>query len=146
MLSLSPGAAPIEKVDEMRRYAQMWRISDDVWDLWHSTVDYPQGLGDQFARVAKWAPYSKPGHWPDADMLPLGYLGPQPGWGKPRRTRLTHDEQRTLLTLWSHLSFAADDGRRLPIKRCMDDVATDQPRSDFRRSALNLCSPCHHKR
>ena len=101
LLSLSPGAAPIEKVDEMRRYAQMWRISDDVWDLWHSTVDYPQGLGDQFSRVARWAAYSKPGHWPDADMLPLGYLGPAPGWGKPRRTRLTHDEQRTLLTLWS---------------------------------------------
>ena len=100
ILSLSPGAAPIEKLDEMRRYAQMWRISDDVWDLWHSTVDYPQGLGDQFPRIAKWAPYSEPGHWPDADMLPLGFLGPAPGWGKPRWTGLTHDEQRTLLTLW----------------------------------------------
>lgn len=100
VLSLSPGAAPIEKVDEMRQYAQMWRISDDVWDLWHSTVAYPQGLGDQFPRVAQWAGYSEPGHWPDADMLPLGYLGPAPGWGKPRKTRLTHDEQRTLMTLW----------------------------------------------
>jgi hypothetical protein len=101
VLSLSPGAAPIEKVDEMRQYAQMWRISDDVWDLWHSTVDYPQGLGDQFPRIAKWAGYSEPGRWADADMLPLGYLGPAPGWGKPRWTRLTRDEQRTLLTLWS---------------------------------------------
>jgi hypothetical protein len=101
VLSLSPGAAPMEKVEEMRQYAQMWRISDDVWDLWHSTVDYPQGLGDQFPRVAKWAGYSEPGHWPDADMLPLGYLGPAPGWGKPRWTRFTHDEQRTMLTLWS---------------------------------------------
>jgi hypothetical protein len=34
-------------------------------------------------------------------MLPVGYLGPAPGWGKARETRLTHDEQRTLLTLWS---------------------------------------------
>jgi len=34
-------------------------------------------------------------------MLPLGYLGPAPGWGKPRYTQLTHDEQRTLFTLWS---------------------------------------------
>ena len=41
------------------------------------------------------------GHWPDADMLPLGYLGPAPGWGKPRQTRFTHDEQRTLMSLWS---------------------------------------------
>jgi alpha-galactosidase len=100
VLSLSPGAAPLEKVDEMRKYAQMWRISDDIWDLWHSTVAYPQGLGDQFANVAKWAGKARPGHWPDADMLPLGYLGPAPGWGQPRYTRLTHDEQRTFLTLW----------------------------------------------
>ncbi len=101
ILSLSPGAAPLEKTDEMRKYAELWRISDDIWDLWHSTVDYPQGLTDQFPRVAKWAPLVEPGHWPDADMLPLGYLGPAPGWGKPRQTRFTHDEQRTLLTLWS---------------------------------------------
>ncbi len=101
VLSLSPGAAPIEKTEEMRKYAELWRISDDIWDLWHSDVEYPQGLGDQFPRVAKWAPLVEPGHWPDADMLALGYLGPAPGWGKARQTRLTHDEQRTLLTLWS---------------------------------------------
>jgi alpha-galactosidase len=101
LLSLSPGPAPIEKKDEMRKYAQMWRISDDVWDLWHSTVPYPQGVGDQFANAAKWAGISESGHWPDADMLPFGYLGPTPGWGKPRQTRLTHNEQRTLFTLWS---------------------------------------------
>jgi alpha-galactosidase len=101
VLSLSPGAAPIEKLGEMRRFANLWRISDDVWDLWHSAVDYPQGLGDQFPRIAKWAGVGQPGGWPDADMLPLGYLGPAPGWGKARETRLTHNEQRTLVTLWS---------------------------------------------
>ena len=101
VLSLSPGAAPLEKADEMARYAQMWRISDDIWDLWHSDVPYPQGLGDQFQNVLKWAGRSQPGHWPDADMLPLGYLGPAPGWGKPRISQLSHDEQRTLMTLWA---------------------------------------------
>jgi hypothetical protein len=100
VLSLSPGAAPLDKADEMGRYAQMWRISDDIWDLWHSTVAYPQGLGDQFPNAQKWAGIGRPGAWPDADMLPLGFLGPAPGWGKPRQTRLTHDEQRTLMTLW----------------------------------------------
>jgi hypothetical protein len=100
VLSLSPGAAPTEKVDEMRKYAQMWRISDDIWDEWHSDVPYPQGLGDQFPRAAQWAKLVEPGRWPDADMLPLGYLGPAPGWGKARWSGLTHDEQRTLLTLW----------------------------------------------
>jgi alpha-galactosidase len=34
-------------------------------------------------------------------MLPIGRLEPAPGWGEPRSTRLTKDEQRTLLTLWS---------------------------------------------
>jgi hypothetical protein len=34
-------------------------------------------------------------------MLPLGTLGPVPGSGKPRKTRLTQDEQRTLMTLWA---------------------------------------------
>ncbi|HWC20371.1 MAG TPA: glycoside hydrolase family 27 protein [Terriglobales bacterium] len=101
VLSLSPGPAPIEKVEEMRNYAQMWRISNDIWDLWHNDKDYPKGVGDQFGNVAKWTSFSEPGHWPDADMLPVGYLGPAPGWGKPRYTRLTHEEQRTLMTLWS---------------------------------------------
>ena len=101
VLSLSPGAAPLEKADEMANFAQLWRISDDIWDLWHSDVPYPQGLGDQFQNVLQWAGKSQPGHWPDADMLPLGYLGPAPGWGKPRQSRLSHDEQRTLMTLWA---------------------------------------------
>ena len=114
VLSLSPGPARIEKTEEMRKYAQMWRISDDIWDLWHSDVTYPQGLGDQFANVLKWAGKSQPGHWPDADMLPLGYLGPAPGWGKARQTRLTHDEQRTLVTLWSIFPSPLMVGGELP--------------------------------
>lgn len=101
VLSLSPGPAPIEKAEEMRKYAQMWRISNDIWDLWHSKEEYPQGLGDQFPNVLKWAGLAVPGHWPDADMLPVGNLGPAPGWGQPRHTRLSRDEQRTLVTLWS---------------------------------------------
>ena len=44
-LSLSPGPAPLEKAEEMRKYAQMWRISNDIWDLWHSTVDVSAGIG-----------------------------------------------------------------------------------------------------
>lgn len=101
LLSLSPGEAPMERAEEMRGEAAMWRISDDVWDVWHSEVSYPQGLGDQIPRLAKWAGKATPGHWPDADMLPVGFLGPAPGWGKARQTRLTHEEQKTLLTLWS---------------------------------------------
>jgi len=101
VLSLSPGAAPLDKADELSRNAQMWRISDDVWDVWHGDKDFPQGVENQFARAAKWAPFAGPGHWPDADMLPIGRLEPNPGWEKARTTRLTRDEQRTMLTLWS---------------------------------------------
>ena len=100
VLSLSPGEMPPDKVEDARREATMWRISDDVWDVWHSAVAYPQGLGDQIPRLARWAGQASAGRWSDADMLPLGYLGPSPGWGTPRWTRLTHDEQRTLVTLW----------------------------------------------
>jgi alpha-galactosidase len=100
VLSLSPGPTPIEKEEDVEQHATQWRISNDIWDIWHSTVIYPQGLNDQFANVALWASAPRNGHYPDADMLPLGYLGPAPGWGEPRETRLTHDEQKTFLTLW----------------------------------------------
>jgi len=101
VLSLSPGPTALDKADEVSKYSQMWRISDDVWDLWHSDTQFPSGIQNQFARTAKWAPFSGPGHWPDADMLPVGRLEPAAGWGKPRATRLSHDDQRTQFTLWS---------------------------------------------
>src|SRR5690242_3384611 len=114
VLSLSPGPAPLEHAEELAKYAQMWRISDDVWDVWHSDSNFPQGVGSQFERAAKWAPFSGPGHWPDADMLPIGSLRPAPGWGRPRETRLTRDEQRTLLTLWCMFRSPLIVGGNLP--------------------------------
>ncbi|HEV2710482.1 MAG TPA: glycoside hydrolase family 27 protein [Edaphobacter sp.] len=103
VLSLSPGPALLEQAVELGQNAQVWRISDDVWDFWKKDEGkkFPQSVKDQFAVIASWAKYVKPGNWPDADMLPLGKLGPVPGDGKPRATRLTHDEQRTMVTLWS---------------------------------------------
>jgi hypothetical protein len=103
VLSLSPGPTALEHAQEVGTLAQMWRISDDFWDMWINPGPrtFPQSLKEQFAKLAAWQPYARPGNWPDADMLPLGYLGPEPGDGKARETRLTHDEQRTLLTLWS---------------------------------------------
>ena len=64
-------------------------------------MEFPFGIRDDFDRLAQWYPYINPGNWPDADMLPEGWLGPQPGWGEPRQSRLTHDEQRTEFTLWA---------------------------------------------
>ena len=103
VLSLSPGPTSLGVADDVRRHAQMWRISDDFWDYWTPGADEPwvQTLHGQFATAIGWAPYAGPGHWPDADMLPIGYLGPRPGLGSARPTRFTHDEQRTLLAFWS---------------------------------------------
>ena len=106
VLSLSPGPTQLDHAAEIAKYAQMWRITDDHWDAWtftHNppTAEYPFGLRDEFDRIAKWAPYVKPGNWPDPDMLPEGYLGPHPGKDQPRQSNYTHDEQRTEFTLWA---------------------------------------------
>ncbi|MEP6898731.1 MAG: glycoside hydrolase family 27 protein, partial [Rhodanobacter sp.] len=101
VLSLSPGPAPLTEAVELGQNAQLWRISNDVWDHWEKNKEWSQNVKDQFAVIASWAKDAKPGNWPDADMLPLGRLGPVPGDGKPRATRLTRDEQRSMVTLWS---------------------------------------------
>ncbi len=106
VLSLSPGPTALEHAAEVAKYAQMWRIADDHWDGWvfphqPSQGEFLFGLRDEFDRLAKWYVYTGPGNWPDADMLPFGYLGPNPGWGQARQSRETQDEQRTELTLWA---------------------------------------------
>ena len=103
VLSLSPGPTALAHADEVASLANMWRISDDVWDVWSAPPDqtFPQGPKNQFARLAAWERYAQPNAWPDADMLPFGQLKPSPGWGSPRASRLTPDEQRTQITLWA---------------------------------------------
>jgi hypothetical protein len=106
ILSLSPGPTNISHAAEVRRYAQMWRIMDDMWDGWtfphtNPNSEFPNGIFNAFARLAEWNPYVAPGSWPDADMLPFGSLYPHPGWGDPRESRLSETETRTAFTLWA---------------------------------------------
>jgi hypothetical protein len=106
VLSLSPGPTALEHGAEVAEFAQMWRISDDHWDVWSAPHkagegEFPFGVRDAFDRLAKWFPYVRPGNWPDEDMLPWGWLGPHPGWGEARQSRETHDEQQTEFTLWA---------------------------------------------
>jgi len=104
VLSLSPGPTPLADANDVVRSAALWRISNDMWDVWSKPAGaptFPQALKNQFALIAAWEPWADAGHWPDADMLPIGYLGPHPGLGQPRQTRFTRDEVRTLMTLWS---------------------------------------------
>jgi hypothetical protein len=103
VLSLSPGPTALTRAAEVSELAQLWRISDDVWDLWaNPTRKFPTSVKSQFERLAAWAPYAKPGNWPDADMLPLGELRPHPDAGPgPRHTRLSAAEEQTQITLWA---------------------------------------------
>jgi alpha-galactosidase len=101
VLSLSPGPTNLSHAAEVASLAQMWRISDDIWDVWKSEKPWPMSVESQFARVAAWEKYAKPGNWPDADMLPFGELRPNPGSGKTRSSHLTPDEEKTQITLWS---------------------------------------------
>ncbi len=94
VLSLSPGPAPLNEVEHLRANAQMWRIEDDLWDNWKS-------VKNMYFRAESWAPLVVPGHWPDADMLPLGHIGIRAERGDDRLSRLSHNEQKTLMTLWS---------------------------------------------
>lgn len=95
VLSLSPGPAPVEYADVLENKANMWRMTDDFWDLWDLLLD-------MFDRCERWQGRSGDGHWPDCDMLPLGHIGIRSvdGGGADRWTRFTRDEQLTMMTLW----------------------------------------------
>ena len=94
VLSLSPGPVLPEYGDFLASTAQLWRISNDFWDNWPA-------LKRQFDITHNWESYSQPGHWPDADMLPLGRIGIRAERGDDRSSLFTHDEQQTVMTLWS---------------------------------------------
>jgi alpha-galactosidase len=94
VFSTSPGATPLEKANHVMSNANLWRICDDFWDNWDA-------LKPQFARCAKWAPNIGEGHWPDADMLPLGRISVRGERGSDRMTGFTQTEQYTLMNLWA---------------------------------------------
>ncbi len=99
VLSLSPGATPVKMGEHVMNQANMWRITDDFWDRWGALLA-------MFERMDAWTPYRGPGHFPDADMLPIGLVE----FNRP--TRFTKDEQYTLMSLWaigrSPLIFGGD--------------------------------------
>lgn len=105
VFSTSPGATPLEKAGHVMNHANLWRICDDFWDNWKM-------LKPQFQRCANWAPFIGEGHWPDADMLPLGHIALRAERGNDRMTGFTGPEQYTLMNLWcmfrSPLMFGGD--------------------------------------
>lgn len=99
VLSLSPGKTQYRYAQECLDNANMWRMMDDLWDNW-SAVDAV------FNEAHEWSKYARPGNYADCDMLPLGQISMTiadrgyTGADKGRWTRLTQDEQRTMMTLW----------------------------------------------
>lgn len=102
VLSLSPGKTDINRADHVLAHANMWRLVDDMWDNW----DQVYAL---FAECNAWSAHRLPGAWPDPDMLPLGRLQVLQA---DRDSRLTHDEQLSMMSLFqifkSPLIFGGD--------------------------------------
>jgi hypothetical protein len=92
ILSLSPGPALLDKAELYKQISNMWRITDDFWDDWKL-------LYQMFERAEKWCTHAGAGHWPDADMLPIGPI--RQCYDKSTWTNFTKDEQITMMTLWS---------------------------------------------
>ena len=107
VLSLSPGRTPLDEAENVGAMANMWRISGDFWDDWSK-------LKEQFDLCNAWSPYIESGHWPDADMLPLGRLSLRGPVDKERTTRFTRDEQYTMMTLWSMFRSPLMIGGNMP--------------------------------
>jgi hypothetical protein len=108
VFSTSPGETPIVAGEHIETHANLWRVSDDFWDNW-KFLDHEFTLGD------RWHNHVAPGHWPDADMLPLGHLSVRHrSVGNDRRTHFTRAESLTLLTLWSLLPSPLMVGANLP--------------------------------
>ncbi len=108
VLSLSPGEAPVDQALHVNANANLWRISGDFWDNWDALLH-------SFDLLDRWQGHSSQGHWPDADMIPLGHLGPRcPVDGANRPTRFTRQEQVTLMTLWSIAPSPMMLGMNLP--------------------------------
>ncbi|MDO4304403.1 MAG: glycoside hydrolase family 27 protein [Bacillota bacterium] len=92
ILSLSPGPALPEKAELYKQISNMWRITDDFWDKWEL-------LYDMFSRTERWCTHTGAGHFPDADMLPVGPI--RQDYDPANWTGFTEDEQITMMTLWS---------------------------------------------
>ena len=69
-----------------RDFVNCWRSTGDIANRWESVSHIGFDLQE------RWAPYVRPGHWADADMLEVGNGG------------LTADEEYSHVSLWALLS------------------------------------------
>lgn len=97
VLSLSPGNhAETEDAGFYSAHSTMWRITGDFWD---NQMNFRRC----FDKIAEWNKTFHHGGWPDADMLPLGWIceNPHVSGDEPRICRFTDEEIKSLMTLFS---------------------------------------------
>lgn len=101
VFSLSPGPMQTANLADLNADANMWRTVNDFWD-----TNGLSNLTDVFNAAGNWQAQATlmPGHWPDCDMLPLGYIGPRSPVGAGNRTgsmsALSHASQVSVMSLW----------------------------------------------
>ena len=118
LLSLSPGSAPDER--GRQPHAVRPAVAHLGRCLGHLAVQRPHSPRASTTRSpaplnGSLTPAPATGLTPTC--FPIGKLSPSPGWGKPRASRLTPDEQRSMINLWSIV--------RSPLVYGGDPVTTD---------------------
>jgi hypothetical protein len=100
VLSLSPGPMQTANSQDLATNATMWRMVNDFWDQHGlSTLADVYNAGGAWQAVTGLAV----GHWPDADMLPLGYMEPRCPVSGNHRSALTHNQQVSVMSFWAIL-------------------------------------------
>ena len=107
VFSTSPGETPIANGEHVKNHANQWRIIGDFWDNWKQ-------LSEEFEVCNRWSPFIGVGHFPDADMLPLGHIGIRAERGNDRMCGLTKDEQITMMSLFAIFRSPLMFGGNLP--------------------------------
>jgi alpha-galactosidase len=96
---------PFDDIGGQSELYNCWRTTGDISDNWISMVERafyfpPHKKGGTHligAPSDKWAPYARPGHWNDPDMMVLGVVN---FGGKQHSSRLTPNEQYMHMTAW----------------------------------------------
>jgi len=107
LMGAALAAEPRDIVYSLCQYglAEVWTWGPEVGgNLWRTTGDIEDSWGivrEIMAAQPLSAPYARPGHWNDPDMLVVGEVG----WGGGLHpSRLTPDEQYSHISLWSLLA------------------------------------------
>ncbi|KAG5058269.1 hypothetical protein JHK82_013238 [Glycine max] len=110
--SLSPGTSVTPAMaKDVSGLVNMYRITGDDWDLWEDVKAHFDVTRDFSTANMIGGKGLKGNSWPDLDMLPFGWLtDPGSNEGPHRFSKLTLEEKRTQMTLWSLAKSPLIDG------------------------------------